>query len=122
MATGYLRCARDLAADNMTDIPEIRYATIFKTLEIFGTGVLGVTLQCARCHNHKFDPIPQRDYYRIMALITPAFNPQNWIRPGARHLDNGRIVALYDVGPPPETYLLRSGNFLAPGIQCALGF
>jgi len=122
MATGYLRCARDLAADNMTDIPEIRYATIFKTLEIFGTGVLGVTLQCARCHNHKFDPIPQRDYYRIMALITPAFNPQNWIRPGARHLDNGRIVALYDVGPPPETYLLRSGNFLAPGDPVRPGF
>ncbi|MCS5662275.1 MAG: DUF1553 domain-containing protein, partial [Dehalococcoidia bacterium] len=40
------------------------------TLEIFGTGVLGVTLQCARCHNHKFDPILQKDYYSMQAVFS----------------------------------------------------
>ena len=33
---------------------------------------LGVTVGCARCHNHKFDPIPQKDYYRMQAVFFPA--------------------------------------------------
>ena len=43
-----------------------------------GQTFLGMTINCARCHNHKFDPVPQEDYYRLMALLTPAYNPQNW--------------------------------------------
>jgi len=34
-----------------------------------GRGILGLTVQCARCHNHKFDPIPQKDYYALQAAI-----------------------------------------------------
>lgn len=34
-----------------------------------GTAFLGLTLQCARCHNHKFDPVPQTDYYRVAAMF-----------------------------------------------------
>ena len=34
-----------------------------------GRGVLGLTVQCARCHNHKFDPIPQKDYYKMQASL-----------------------------------------------------
>src|SRR5262249_47971435 len=34
-------------------------------------GMLGLTVQCARCHNHKFDPIPQKDYYRLQAVFFP---------------------------------------------------
>ncbi len=47
-------------------------------MEIIGSSLLGLTLNCARCHNHKFDPITQEDYYRLMALFTPAYNPQQW--------------------------------------------
>jgi len=43
---------------------------------------LGLTLRCARCHKH--EPIPQDDYYRLLALITPAFNIQDWKDPKAR--------------------------------------
>src|SRR5581483_7678972 len=32
----------------------------------------------AQCHDHKFDPLPQKDYYRLMAAFTPAYNPKNW--------------------------------------------
>ena len=34
-----------------------------------GRGILGLTVQCARCHNHKFDPIAQKDYYRLQASL-----------------------------------------------------
>ena len=34
-----------------------------------GRGILGLTVQCARCHNHKFDPIPQKDYYKLQASL-----------------------------------------------------
>ena len=34
-----------------------------------GQGILGLTVNCARCHSHKFDPIPQADYYRMKAVF-----------------------------------------------------
>jgi len=43
------------------------------------TALLGVTIQCARCHDHKFDPFLQRDYYKLMAAYTPVWDPENWL-------------------------------------------
>ena len=39
----------------------------FDRVETLGTALLGMSLTCARCHTHKFDPIPQTEYYRLMA-------------------------------------------------------
>jgi hypothetical protein len=47
----------------------VREAELEDMLGTIGQTFLGVTLNCARCHNHKFDPIPQRDYYRIKAVF-----------------------------------------------------
>src|SRR5262249_39750964 len=57
---------------------------LYDTVQIFGSCFLGLTMQCARCHSHKYEPIPQEDYYRLMAIFTPAFNPQAWKRPQER--------------------------------------
>ena len=86
VATGLLRTAIDDTDQDMLNIPSNRYATMFDQMEIFGSCVLGLTLQCARCHSHKFDPIPQRDYYRLLASFTPAYNPQAWIKLNDRTL------------------------------------
>ena len=80
VATGLLRTAIDDTDQDVLNIPSNRYATMFDQMEIFGSCVLGLTLQCARCHSHKFDPIPQRDYYRLLASFTPAYNPQTWVK------------------------------------------
>ena len=40
---------------------------------------LGLTVGCARCHDHKFDPIPQRDYYRMQAIFAPAVNDRAFL-------------------------------------------
>jgi hypothetical protein len=47
----------------------VREAELEDIVGTVGQTFLGVTLNCARCHNHKFDPIPQRDYYRIKAVF-----------------------------------------------------
>jgi hypothetical protein len=77
-ATGYLRTARDQTHEPESNIPSNYFAVLHDTVSIVGNGLLGLTLTCAQCHNHKFDPIPQREYYQLMALFTPAYNPRDW--------------------------------------------
>ena len=86
VATGYLRAAVDDTAERELNTADIRFRVLHLTLDIVGTGLLGMTTGCARCHTHKFDPIPQQDYYRLMALLTPAYNPQNWVTVDQRYL------------------------------------
>ncbi len=45
------------------------------TLKIVSSSLLGVTVGCAQCHDHKYDPIPQADYYRMRAVFEPALDP-----------------------------------------------
>jgi hypothetical protein len=78
IATGFLRTARDVTHEPESNIPLSYYGVLHDTVAVVGNSLLGLTLNCAQCHNHKFDPIPQKDYYRLMALFMPAYNPQNW--------------------------------------------
>jgi hypothetical protein len=48
---------------------EFRVAYVVDRVNTFGTAFLGLTLECARCHDHKFDPISQRDYYSLFAFF-----------------------------------------------------
>ena len=47
-----------------------------KAMETSLTALMGVTIQCARCHDHKFDPFLQRDYYKLMAIYQPVWDPE----------------------------------------------
>ena len=81
-ATGFWRNAED-RSESAKEL-EYKWSFLHNTMQTFGTGVLGLTLRCARCHDHKHEPIPQRDYYRLLSLITPAFNVKNWKDPKQR--------------------------------------
>ena len=83
-ATGYIRNVLDITDDDITNLPVERYEALFKMMEKVSSSTMGLTMQCARCHSHKFDPIPQRDYYRMLALFTNALNPTSWIQPKNR--------------------------------------
>ena len=48
---------------------EFRTEYVVDRVNTFGTSMLGLTLECARCHDHKFDPITQRDYYSLFAFF-----------------------------------------------------
>ncbi|HEV3137511.1 MAG TPA: DUF1553 domain-containing protein, partial [Pirellulales bacterium] len=63
-----------------------RYDTLSRVVDNVGSGLLGLTMGCVRCHSHKFDPIPHQDYYRLMAIFAAAYNPADWKRPIDRYL------------------------------------
>ncbi len=86
-ATHFLRNAPD-GTDN-TEGNEItrtieRYAVLEAQLQITMSAMFGMTIDCARCHSHKFDPIPQRDYYALQSIFYPAFNVREWVQPKDR--------------------------------------
>jgi hypothetical protein len=70
IATGFLRNYAKVGYREK-DNPEFRYEYLDDMIATVGRGVLGLTVQCARCHDHKFDPIPQKDYYRLQASLFP---------------------------------------------------
>jgi hypothetical protein len=78
IATGFLRNAADDTDNNELNIALIRFRVLQLTIQNVTSNLLGLTVGCAQCHTHKYDPIPQRDYYRLMAVFTPAYNPQFW--------------------------------------------
>ena len=81
VATGFLRMAVDDTGARATNFLADRFEVVADEVQIFSAAVLGLTLQCARCHNHKFDPLPQRDYYRLRAVFQGAYDPYDWISP-----------------------------------------
>jgi hypothetical protein len=78
IATGFLRTARDQSHEPESNILLTYYGVLHDTVAITGNSLLGLTVGCAQCHDHKFDPISQKEYYRLMAAFTPAYNPQAW--------------------------------------------
>ena len=66
IATGFLRCYAKVGCREK-DNPQFRFEYLDDMIATLGRGVLGLTVQCARCHNHKFDPIAQKDYYNSSA-------------------------------------------------------
>ena len=68
IATGFLR-AGPRVNFREKDNPERRWDYLDDVLATLGRGVLGMTIQCARCHDHKFDPILQKDYYSLTSAL-----------------------------------------------------
>src|SRR5262249_25680998 len=62
---------------------------VAEALKVVGSALLGLTVGCAQCHDHRYDPIPQSDYYRLRAVFEPAFDPARFRRPAQR------LVSLY---------------------------
>lgn len=81
VATGFLRMAPDGTSANPVNRVSDRMEVISDELDVLARGVLGLTMNCARCHSHKYDPIPQRDYYRMMAIFKGAYDEYDWMTP-----------------------------------------
>jgi mono/diheme cytochrome c family protein len=84
IATGFLRTAPDGTGDRDTDPAMARNDVVAETIKIVSSAFLGLTVGCAQCHTHRYDPITQEDYYRFRALFEPALDPQHWRSPRER--------------------------------------
>jgi hypothetical protein len=69
-ATGFLAAGVHSTQITANQVEKERYDELDDMANTIGTSMLGLTIGCARCHDHKFDPIPQRDYYRFLATFT----------------------------------------------------
>lgn len=109
-----------------------------------GSVFLGLTLGCARCHDHKYDPIPQRDYYRLQSFFAavrrvdvpleapstaarpggaPASSPGNAAKPADGKAAPAEAMAVTDDGvQAPKHFLLIRGDVTHPGEEVTPGF
>ncbi len=87
IATHYLRNGQDGSGESDGNPDEVRidrYTALESAQQIVASSLLGLTFQCAKCHDHKFEPLTQADFYRFQSVFFPAYNPANWIKPNER--------------------------------------
>jgi len=92
VATGFLRMSSDGTFAGITGFVPNRLDVIDDQIRILSSSVMGLSIRCARCHSHKFDPIPQRDYYRLLALFKGAMDEHDWLRPIKSSVGNSRYL------------------------------
>ena len=114
-----------------------RNTWLFETVERTSQGLLGLTFRCARCHDHKFDPVTQNEYYRFRAFFEPhGFRTEIVSSEVKTEVDNGKSTVLSDGLPrvfdeklDAPTFLFIRGDDrnpdkdhpLSPGVPAALG-
>ncbi len=113
IATGMLRLGT--WNDEPNDPQDYKYERIEDLVDVTSTAFLGITAKCARCHDHKFDPIPQMDYYRIAAAFWAGpIEPRDAALlggPSADELGEGEVLAWTDVtAAPPPLLVLKNGD------------
>ncbi|MFM7102637.1 MAG: DUF1549 domain-containing protein, partial [Verrucomicrobiota bacterium] len=92
-ATGFLALSRRFGFDS----ENYHHLTLQDTIDTLGQGVLGLTLGCARCHTHKYDPVPMADYYALYGI----FESTRYAFPGSEQKQ--RIRSLAPLIPPEES-------------------
>lgn len=82
-ATGFLRTGPDSSRPDFNTIKNVNgfyyYPTIDAQVSIMTSSLMGLTLKCAKCHNHKFDPLSQKEYYQLQSILMTVYSPDNWI-------------------------------------------
>jgi hypothetical protein len=78
IATGFLR--NSMLNEEGAIVPEqFRMFEMFDRMDCIGKAILGMTTQCAQCHNHKFDPLSQEEYFGMMSYFNNTYEAQSWV-------------------------------------------
>jgi hypothetical protein len=90
IATGFLRNSADASRPDFVSIkhaPMYYFDTLNDSIAIVGSAMLGITVQCAKCHDHKYDPISQREYYEMQSVFMGGYRPDQWIPEEHRYIE-----------------------------------
>lgn len=113
-----------------------RNTWLFETVEQTGRGLMAMTMQCCRCHDHKYDPVTQKEYYQYRAFFEPHDFRVDPVGAAATEVDNGKekvltdgLSRIFDRQPDVPTYLFQRGDdrspqkddLLQPQVPAALG-
>ena len=96
VATAFHRLAVQ-SNESGSDPEEFRWDQVFDRIKTTTTAVMGLTFECARCHDHKYDPFTMRDYYQFAAFLN--------------NIDELGLFSRYTNGmPPPTTFVYKPGE------------
>ncbi len=100
-ATGFLGAGVFPTQITTTDAERVRYDAMDDMAATTGHAFLALTVGCARCHDHKYDPIPTRDYYRLVAAFTTTVRSDVVVDVGTP--EQKRATAAYEARLKPAT-------------------
>ncbi len=110
MATGFLAAGVHSTQITKNEVEKQRYDELDDMLATTGNAILGLSVGCARCHDHKFDPIPQADYYRLLSAFTTTVRTEVDLQP--RQTDRRPVKALIaSEGLPPVRLHTQGDDF-----------
>ncbi len=108
IALGFLRNGPTITNQHTE---KIRVDEVDDMVSTTGAVCLGITIGCARCHDHKFEPITQRDYYRLFAVFD-----------NVEKVDDNEIMHVRDPATPPrKTHVMLGGDCNRPGAEVQPG-
>ena len=84
IATGFLRNSM-INEEGAIVAEQFRMVEMFDRMDCLGKAVLGLTVQCAQCHSHKFDPLTQDEYYGLFAFLNTSYEAQSWVYTPEQH-------------------------------------
>jgi mono/diheme cytochrome c family protein len=123
-ATGFLRMAADGTATAGASLPTASNQVVADTIKIVSTSLLGLSVGCAQCHDHRYDPILQNDYYRMRAVFEPALNWKNWRVPEQRRVslysdaDRAKVAALgAEINKSAVAYAEKEHKYIARALD-----
>lgn len=91
IATGFLR--NSMLNEEGAIVPEqFRMFEMFDRMDCLGKAVFGLTLQCAQCHSHKFDPLTQDEYYGLFAFVNNTYEAQSYVYDEAQLRQKGEVL------------------------------
>ena len=129
IATGFHRNTL-VNEEGGVDVEQFRVEAVVDRVNTTGGVWLGLTVGCCQCHNHKFDPISQRDYYRLLAFFNNQDDTDLFLDPPDAKADP-KVPAKKPAGPktlvlaeravPRETHVMLGGDFTRKGVKVAEG-
>lgn len=116
IATGFHRNTQ-INQEGGVDPEQFRIDSVFDRVGTTGTVWLGLTIGCAQCHNHKYDPITQQEYYQLFAFLNNQDEPDLKIEPESGEGKPISTMILKEREKPRETHVFIKGDFTRPAAR-----